>query len=107
MPEECRARSRRHHDAIGRDGDIEPLLVEPRDRLAQPGEAESGRVEHRLLGERACRSANHRLGRREVRFPDLEVDDVVARGLEALGVGEDLHDLERGDAPGAAGEAFE
>ena len=102
-----RARPGGHHDPVDRDREPVAIGVVAADRLAELGEAQGRRVEHRLRAERLRRGLDDRLGRGEIRLTDLEVDDIRARGLHPVSLGEHLHDLKRGDAPDTAGETVE
>ncbi|MNV48291.1 hypothetical protein D3C71_1401900 [compost metagenome] len=100
--QQCARAAGRDQDTLRIDPHLVTLLVEPGDGLAQRGQPARGGVAGVAGGQGGLAGLHDRRGRGEVRFPDLQVDDIVACLLQRLRAGQQRHHVERFDFLAAA-----
>ncbi|MCY1179305.1 hypothetical protein D9M73_196990 [compost metagenome] len=89
--------ARGNEDAFRVDVQAIPLAIEAGNGFAQHRQAACGGVAGVPGGEGGLAGGDDGRGGGEIRLADLQVDDVMARGLQLVGARQQRHDMERLD----------
>ena len=91
--QQCAGRAGRDHDPCRRDVESVARVIEAADRFAELVQPKCRRVMHVSAGEETPGRFKNGIGRREVGFANLQVNDRPAFGFERLGARHQLHDM--------------